>query len=120
MSIPIIITIQCYWFCISENLPQFDIARFWAVIVIYGMCWWPIIYRDAGMQGKSVLVANHASMADIMLMLLVAKNPFAFVGQGRTFEDSHIWFFSTNAPPALSIAVMLEIRKAILMVPAAG
>jgi 1-acyl-sn-glycerol-3-phosphate acyltransferase len=28
-----------------------------------------------------VIIANHSSMADIMLMLAVVKNPFVFVGK---------------------------------------
>lgn len=98
MSIPIIVLFPVLLvFTISEKTyPQFfKVARFWAVIVIYGMCWWPIIYRDAGMQkGKSyMLVANHTSMADIMLMLLVAKNPFVFVGKAELSKIPIFGFF---------------------------
>jgi len=84
-------------FTISEKTyPQFfKVARLWARIVVYGMLWWPVIYRDAGMvKGKSyMLVANHTSMSDIMLMLLVAKNPFVFVGKAELSKIPIFGFF---------------------------
>jgi len=84
-------------FTISERTyPQFfRIAQVWAVIVIYGMGWWPVIYRDAQMKkGRSyMLVANHTSMADIMLMLIVARNPFVFVGKASLAKIPIFGFF---------------------------
>ncbi|KQC32297.1 acyl-phosphate glycerol 3-phosphate acyltransferase [Nonlabens sp. YIK11] len=73
----------------------FKMAQAWAAFVIYGMFWWPQIYRDAHMQkGQSyMLVANHTSMADIMLMLLVAKNPFVFVGKAELSKIPIFGFF---------------------------
>ena len=45
-------------------------------------------------KGQSyMLVANHTSMADIMLMLLVAKNPFVFVGKAELAKIPDFWFF---------------------------
>jgi len=73
----------------------FKVARLWGAIIVYGMGWWPVIYRDAGMQkGTSyMLVANHTSMSDIMLMLLVAKNPFVFVGKASLAKIPIFGFF---------------------------
>ena len=70
-------------------------AQVWAIVIVYGMGWWPIIYRDAHMKkGQSyMLVANHTSMADIMLMLLVAKNPFVFVGKAELAKIPIFGFF---------------------------
>lgn len=62
----------------------FKIARFWAKIVLIGM---GFRYRIEGQhyfeEGKSyMLVANHTSMTDIMLMLIAVQNhPFVFVGK---------------------------------------
>lgn len=62
----------------------FKIARFWARFILIGM---GFRYEIKGTEnfeaGESyMLVANHTSMADIMLMLLAVKNhPFVFVGK---------------------------------------
>ncbi len=73
----------------------FKVAQLWAVIVIYGMFWWPTIDRGAQMKkGRSyMLVANHTSMADIMLMLIVARNPFVFVGKAELAKIPIFGFF---------------------------
>lgn len=45
-------------------------------------------------QGKSyMLVANHTSMLDIMLMLRVSKNPFVFVGKKELVKIPVFGFF---------------------------
>jgi 1-acyl-sn-glycerol-3-phosphate acyltransferase len=61
----------------------FKVARAWSAIIIYGIGCYPIIKRDVYYEkGKSYMfVANHASMADIMLMFYTSKNPFVFVGK---------------------------------------
>ncbi len=62
----------------------FKIARIWAKIILIGMGFnYKISGSDVFEEGKSyVLVANHASMTDIMLMLVLVKNhPFVFVGK---------------------------------------
>lgn len=61
----------------------FRMAQFWARFIQYGMGFWPQIKRlQKTKRGKSYMfVANHTSMADIMLMLHVAPNPFVFVGK---------------------------------------
>lgn len=62
----------------------FKIARLWAKFILIGM---GFQYKIDGShlleEGKSyVLVANHTSMTDIMLMLIaVKKHPFVFVGK---------------------------------------
>lgn len=64
---------QFFWF--ARNI--------WASVILYGMGFFPRFHREQEMQaGKSyMLVANHTSMADIMLMLRASKNPFVFVGK---------------------------------------
>lgn len=62
----------------------FKIARIWAKIILIGMGFnYKISGSDVFEEGKSyVLVANHTSMTDIMLMLVLVKNhPFVFVGK---------------------------------------
>ncbi|MBP6039862.1 MAG: 1-acyl-sn-glycerol-3-phosphate acyltransferase [Flavobacterium sp.] len=62
----------------------FKIARLWAKIILIGMGFNYKISGDAIFEeGKSyMLVANHTSMTDIMLMLVLVKNhPFVFVGK---------------------------------------
>lgn len=98
MAVPIIILFPVLLvLTISEKTyPQFfKVARLWGAIVIYGMFWWPMINRDANMKkGKSyMLVANHSSMSDIMLMLLVARNPFVFVGKAELAKIPIFGFF---------------------------
>ena len=54
----------------------FKIARTWAKIILIGMGFnYKISGSDVFEEGKSyMLVANHTSMADIMLMLVLVKN----------------------------------------------
>ena len=62
----------------------FKIARFWARFILIGMGFRYSIKGTENFEaGKSyMLVANHTSMADVMLMLLAVKNhPFVFVGK---------------------------------------
>ena len=62
----------------------FKIARILAKIILFGMGFnYKISGSDVFEEGKSyVLVANHTSMTDIMLMLVLVKNhPFVFVGK---------------------------------------
>jgi len=62
----------------------FKIARIWAKIILIGMGFnYKISGQEVFEEGKSyVLVANHTSMTDIMLMLVLVKNhPFVFVGK---------------------------------------
>ena len=71
---------------ISERTyPQFfwTARNLWARPILYGMGCFPKIVREQQMlKGKSyMLVANHTSMLDIMLMLVVSRNPFVFVGK---------------------------------------
>lgn len=62
----------------------FKIARIWAKFILIGMGFSYSIEGDEVFEdGKSyMLVANHTSMTDIMLMLIAVKNhPFVFVGK---------------------------------------
>ena len=61
----------------------FKLARIWAYIILFGMGFMPIIKREVNFKkGDSyMIVANHTSMIDIMLMLFIAKDPVVFVGK---------------------------------------
>ncbi|MEM9077848.1 MAG: lysophospholipid acyltransferase family protein [Bacteroidota bacterium] len=81
----------------EKTYPQFFwLARnFWARPILYGMgCTPRISYEGKFESGKSyMLVANHTSMLDIMLMLLVSKNPFVFVGKKELVKIPVFGFF---------------------------
>ncbi|WP_298474931.1 lysophospholipid acyltransferase family protein [uncultured Maribacter sp.] len=85
-------------FSIKEKwYPQFFwLARnLWAKPILYGMGCPPKVLREQKLiKGKSyMLVANHTSMLDIMLMLYVSKNPFVFVGKKELVKIPVFGFF---------------------------
>ena len=54
----------------------------WAPFVLFGMGFWVKRLNRFPPEGVSmVLVANHTSYIDIMLMLRMRKTPFVFVGK---------------------------------------
>lgn len=74
----------------------FLIARFWARFVLFGMGFYYTVEQEQEFEkGKSyMLVANHTSMTDIMLMLaLVKNNPFVFVGKAELAKIPVFGFF---------------------------
>jgi 1-acyl-sn-glycerol-3-phosphate acyltransferase len=73
----------------------FKLARLWAGFILFGMGFYPIVKREATLtKGASYMfVSNHTSMADIMLMLYVTKNPFVFVGKKELSRIPLFGFF---------------------------
>lgn len=73
----------------------FALARIWAYIILIGMGFrWKIDYDEVPEKNKSYMfIANHTSMADIMLMLITAKNPFVFVGKAELAKLPLFGFF---------------------------
>ncbi|WP_072989545.1 lysophospholipid acyltransferase family protein [Flavobacterium segetis] len=73
----------------------FKMARIWAKIILFGMGFRYKIDKSQEMElGKSyMIVANHTSMADIMLMLVLTKNPFVFVGKKELSKVPIFGFF---------------------------
>jgi len=73
----------------------FRTAQLWARIVMLGMGFIPKVQLDERFKkGQSyMLVSNHASMTDILLMLHVAKNPFVFVGKAELGKLPIFGFF---------------------------
>ncbi len=83
---------------LSEKLYPFFffLARIWAKIIFYGMGFWLQISKDEELTAHKsyMLVANHTSMIDIMLMLILVKNnPFVFVGKQELANYPVFGFF---------------------------
>lgn len=98
MGVPIIILSPLLIITIAseKTYPQFFIlARFWAKIILLGMGFPYRITREQEMDRRKsyMLVANHTSMTDIMLMLVVSKNPFVFVGKKELVKIPIFGFF---------------------------
>jgi len=70
-------------------------ARIWAKVILFGMGFRPkVTFDEKPIEGKSYMfVANHTSMADIMLMLATIKNPFVFVGKKELVKIPLFGFF---------------------------
>jgi 1-acyl-sn-glycerol-3-phosphate acyltransferase len=73
----------------------FRLARAWAAIILYGMGFIPKIKAEQKiLKDKSyLLVSNHTSMIDIMMMLYLSKNPFVFVGKKELARYPIFGFF---------------------------
>lgn len=73
----------------------FKLAQIWAKVILFGMGFCTKIKREQPFKkGESyMLVANHTSMTDIMLMLIIAKNPFVFVGKKELSKIPLFGFF---------------------------
>lgn len=73
----------------------FKLARLWAKFILIGMGFVYFIDRDQTPEKyKSYMfIANHTSMADIMLMLVSIKNPFVFVGKAELAKIPLFGFF---------------------------
>ena len=61
----------------------FKMARIWAKFILFGMGFRYKIDKEQDMEycKSYMIVANHTSMTDIMLMLATTRNPFVFVGK---------------------------------------
>lgn len=86
MAIPILAMLPILLVAISREkwYPYFFVmARIWGRFILFGMGFWYKVKRDYQPErGRSyMIVANHTSMADIMLMLSIIPNPFVFVGK---------------------------------------
>jgi 1-acyl-sn-glycerol-3-phosphate acyltransferase len=73
----------------------FKIARFWSWFILIGMGFRVKIERDEIPKKNEsyMFIANHTSMADIMLMLVTVKNPFVFVGKAELAKIPLFGFF---------------------------
>ncbi|NRD18481.1 1-acyl-sn-glycerol-3-phosphate acyltransferase [Winogradskyella eckloniae] len=73
----------------------FKLARLWSKFILIGMGFvYKIEKAETPNPKKSYMfVANHTSMADIMLMLVAVKNPFVFVGKQELAKIPLFGFF---------------------------
>lgn len=73
----------------------FKLARFWAKFILIGMGFGVKItqYQKPEQHKSYMFIANHTSMADIMLMLVSVKNPFVFVGKKELAKIPLFGFF---------------------------
>ena len=98
MAIPILVMFP---FLVISTLREswypyfFFMARIWAKYILYTSGFYYIIEREQLLEPKQsyMLVANHTSMTDIMLMLAVVKNPFVFVGKKELSKIPLFGFF---------------------------
>lgn len=98
MAIPIIVMFPFLFISILKETwyPYFfAMARIWAKCILFGMGFYYKIEREQELDTKKsyMLVANHTSMADIMLMLVTVKNPFVFVGKMELVKIPLFGFF---------------------------
>lgn len=73
----------------------FKMARIWAKVILFGMGFYYKIDKDQELdKGKSyMIIANHTSMTDIMLMLVTIQQPFVFVGKKELGKIPLFGFF---------------------------
>jgi 1-acyl-sn-glycerol-3-phosphate acyltransferase len=98
MAIPIIIMLPLLIISIlkEEWYPFFfKIARIWSKCILIGMGFrWKITKeQDLEKDKNYMFIANHTSMADIMLMLVSVKKPFVFVGKKELAKIPLFGFF---------------------------
>lgn len=98
MAIPILIMLPFLVISIlkEEWYPYFFVmARIWAKFILIGTGFYYTVEKEQELEtGKSyMLVANHTSMADIMLMLATIRNPFVFVGKKELVKIPLFGFF---------------------------
>lgn len=99
VMIPILVMSPVLLILVSseKTYPQFfRVARAWGKFVLWGMgFYYKIDFEQPLEKGKSyMLIANHTSMTDIMLMLATVKhNPFVFVGKKELSKFPVFGFF---------------------------
>lgn len=98
VALPIVILFPVLLISISKESWYpffFKLARLWSKFILIGMGFAYKIEREQTPEiGKSYMfVANHTSMADIMLMLVSVKNPFVFVGKKELAKIPLFGFF---------------------------
>ena len=98
MAIPILIMFP---FLVASILTEsgypyfFKMARIWAKFILFGMGFRYKIDKEQDMEycKSYMIVANHTSMTDIMLMLATTRNPFVFVGKKELAKIPLFGFF---------------------------
>jgi 1-acyl-sn-glycerol-3-phosphate acyltransferase len=98
MAIPILIMFP---FLVASILTEsgypyfFKMARIWSKFILFGMGFYYKIDREQVLDSDKnyMLVANHTSMVDIMLMLVTISKPFVFVGKKELEKIPLFGFF---------------------------
>ncbi|MFV8328163.1 lysophospholipid acyltransferase family protein [Flavobacterium sp. ZS1P14] len=98
MAIPILVMFPLLVLSIltERGYPYFfKMARIWAKFILFGMGFYYKIDKNQELESHKsyMIVANHTSMADIMLMLATIKNPFVFVGKKELSKIPLFGFF---------------------------
>lgn len=98
MAIPILIMFPFLVLSIltESGYPYFfKMARIWSKFILIGMGFYYKIERDQALEPNKnyMIVANHTSMVDIMLMLVTIKKPFVFVGKQELSKIPLFGFF---------------------------
>jgi 1-acyl-sn-glycerol-3-phosphate acyltransferase len=98
MAIPILIMLPFLLISIisERGYPYFfKMARIWAKFILFGMGFYYKVKREQKLIRNTsyMIVANHTSMTDIMLMLAIIKNPFVFVGKKELVKIPLFGFF---------------------------
>ena len=98
MAIPILIMLPFLLISIisESGYPYFfKMARIWAKFILFGMGFYYKVKREQKLIKKKsyMIVANHTSMTDILLMLAIIKNPFVFVGKKELVKIPLFGFF---------------------------
>lgn len=98
MAIPILLMFP---FLVASILTEsgypyfFKMARIWAKFILFGMGFYYKIVKTQALEPDKnyVIIANHTSMLDIMLMLAAVKKPFVFVGKKELSKIPLFGFF---------------------------
>jgi 1-acyl-sn-glycerol-3-phosphate acyltransferase len=98
MAIPILAMLPFLVISIlkEEWYPYFFVmARIWAKFILFTCGFYYVVDREEALDPKRsyMFVANHTSMADIMLMLAVERHPFVFVGKMELVKIPLFGFF---------------------------
>ncbi|APY08528.1 1-acyl-sn-glycerol-3-phosphate acyltransferase [Winogradskyella sp. J14-2] len=98
VALPIIVLFPILLISISREKWYpffFKLARLWAKFILVGMGFHYKILKDQNLDPKKsyMVIANHTSMTDIMLMLAAVKNPFVFVGKKELANIPLFGFF---------------------------
>ena len=98
MAVPILIMFPFLLISIlsEKGYPYFfKMARIWAKVILFGMGFYYEIDKKQEFESHRsyMFIANHASMIDIMLMLVSTRKPFVFVGKQELARIPLFGFF---------------------------
>lgn len=84
----------------EKTYPQFYVvARTWSIMILVGMGLFPKIKRSKKLdKNKSyIVIANHSSMVDIMMMFWTVRRPFVFIGKKELAKMPLFGFFYSRS-----------------------